>query len=105
MKADLEHAILELEARDATITELRLLEAAAEANRYIGTPPNEQDCPSSWRAGPGRTSSQPDFRSTSSTNPNPNRATNNSTVGGSPQDGDDHQLNIREKEKNVIFNY
>ena len=45
LTADLEHAILELEARDATITELRLLEASAEANRDIGTPPNEQDFP------------------------------------------------------------
>ena len=58
LRADLEHATLELEARNATITELRLLEAAAEANRDIERKGGR--CPSSWRAGPGQTSSQPD---------------------------------------------
>ena len=35
LRADLEEATLALEVRDATITELRLHEAAAEANRDI----------------------------------------------------------------------
>ena len=45
LRADLEHATLELEARNDTITELRLLEPAAEANRDIWTTPNEEDVP------------------------------------------------------------
>ena len=45
------------------------------------------------------------FRSTGSANINHNDATNNSTVSGSPEGRDDHQLNSGENEKNVIFNY
>ena len=37
------------------------------------------------------------FRSTGSAHTNPNDAANNSTVSGSPEDRDDHQLNSGEK--------
>ena len=43
------------------------------------------------------------FRSTGSANTNPNDATNNPTVSGSPEDRDDHQLNSGEKEKKCNF--
>ena len=45
LKVDLEEAILALAVRDATITELRLPEAATDVNRNIGTTPNEEDIP------------------------------------------------------------
>ena len=44
-KTDLEAALLALAVRDATITELRLAQAATDVNRDIGTTPNKEDIP------------------------------------------------------------
>ena len=45
LKIDLEAALLALAVRDATITELRLPQAATDVNRDIGTTPNEEHIP------------------------------------------------------------